>query len=1030
MNHKSAVSGLRKKAPLFTIVGGVVLINPVYAQNPPATELEEIVVTGMRMSLRQSMDIKRESIGVVDAISAEDIGRFPSTNIAESLQRIPGVAIDRQNGEGAQVTVRGFGPAFNLVTLNGRTVPTAEVNVWGNRDNYAGGQGRSFDFSNLAAEGVSSLEVFKTGQAILPSGGIGATLNVATRRPFDTPGTQATVAVKGMMDTSVEAGDDITPELSGLYSWTNDDQTFGVGVFGAYSKRDSSAAIGQTNDWVVRRADDFFSNTSIVRAGSDPANYVNPPADGELYAIPQDSRYDASDLSRERLNGQIVLQYRPTDTMTLTADYSYFQNENEELRYEQTNWFATPFDHLVFDGKGPVSQALYMQENNNGTKDIGFEQTYRAQKDEFGSFGLNFEWDVIDNGKVRLDVHTDTAESTPNNPLGHSATFVTMGAPIIVQHSVDWDNSDGFPVQSYTFDDSLSGNNNGVMDVGDLGTQVARSSSQTQKMDLDEFDLRWTSDFESSRLNVGVNYRATEVDVKAVTTQQDLGSWGIGNPRDVELYAPGVMEAYCLACRFSDYPVGQADVAFRGDATQLFRLLTPIYAAPGGPASNPLGNAVSVNSSSNQVQEDILALYGQFEVDAELAGHEVHITAGLRYEETDVSSSALQSVPTGILWTADNDFLIQYGTEMQTVKGKADYSHVLPNLDFRANVTDDIVARMSYSQTVGRAPYANLFASTTAGAPNRPTVLGGQTGGNSENPGLLPLESENFDISVEWYYGPDSYVSVGFFDKTVRNFLGSGVFTRPLFGLLDPTAGIAGSRSGDALDVIDSLAVDRSEANLFTLVSLIDELGSVGAAQAEFEANLVDGALPQAYVDAVLARHDVVGDANDPEMQFRVTQPINDQEGNVFGWELAGQHFFGESGFGIAGSYTWVNGDVEADPGQDPNENQFALVGLSDTANLTLMYEKYGISARLAYNWRDKFLSGTNQGGSRSPQYTDEFGQFDMSLMYDITEHWQVMAEGINLTGEDQREYRRKEGMTIWAYELAPRYTFGARYKF
>jgi hypothetical protein len=107
-------------------------------------------------------------------------------------------------------------------------------------------------------------------------------------------------------------------------------------------------------------------------------------------------------------------------------------------------------------------------------------------------------------------VHTDTAESTPNNPLGHSATFVTMGAPIIVQHSVDWDNSDGFPVQSYTFDDSLRGNNNGVMDTGDLGTQVARSSSQTQKMDLDEFDLRWTSDFDSSRLDVGVNYRATE----------------------------------------------------------------------------------------------------------------------------------------------------------------------------------------------------------------------------------------------------------------------------------------------------------------------------------------------------------------------------------------------------------------------------------------------------------------------------------------------------------------------------------------
>ena len=301
---------------------------------------------------------------------------------------------------------------------------------------------------------------------------------------------------------------------------------------------------------------------------------------------------------------------------------------------------------------------------------------------------------------------------------------------------------------------------------------------------------------------------------------------------------------------------------------------------------------------------------------------------------------------------------------------------------------------------------------------------------NSGNPALLPLESENFDISVEWYYGEDSYVSVGWFDKTVQNFVGTGVFTQPLFGLLDPTAGVAGSRSGNALGVIDSLGVDRSEAHLFTMVALIDELGSTEAAQAEFESHLVNGVLPQSYVDEILAAHDVVGDANDPEMQFRVSQPINDQEANIWGWEFAAQHFFGDSGFGLAGSYTIVNGDIEADPGQDPNENQFALVGLSDTANVTAMYENYGFSARLSYNWRDDFLNGTNQGGSRSGQFTEAFGQVDMTVSYDFNESLQVTVEGINLTGEDHRQYRRLDGMTVWAYELAPRYAVGARYKF
>ena len=1022
MKIKPTAPGRRVKAPLFTIVSGVVLINPVYAQTP-AAGLDEVIVTGMRVSLQKSMEVKRESVGVVDAINAEDIGKFPNTNIAESLQRIPGVAIDRQNGEGAQVTVRGFGPGYNLVTLNGRTVPTAEVNVWGNRDNYAGGQGRSFDFSNIASEGVSSLEVFKTGQAILPSGGIGATINVNTLRPFDSSTNQAVFGAKAIYDTSVEKGDEITPEISGLYNWVNDNRTLGFGVFGAYARRDSSAAIGQTNDWVVRRANDFFADTSIVRAGADPSNFVNAPADGQLFAIPQDSRYDASDLSRERINGQVVVQFRPTDSMTLTADYSYFSNENEEMRYEQTNWFATPFDHLVFDGNESVSQALLMQENNNGTKDMGFEQTNRAQKDELGSFGINFEWQVTDSGKLRLDAHTDNAESAPNNPLGHSATFVTIGTPIIQQHSVNWDDSDGFPQQSYTFNDALRGNGNGVIDVGDLGTQVARSSSQLQEVDLDEFDLRWTSDFEKGgRLDVGANYRTSKVFVYSRTTQQDLGSWGIANPQDVELYAPGVVEAFCLSCRFNDYPVGQADVAFAGDAAQLYSILTPIYEG--------LGNAVSVNKTQDWVDEDVTSLYGQFQVENEFMGREVRITAGLRYEETKVSSTALQSVPTNILWTADNDFLIQYGNQLQEVKGKGDYSHVLPNLDIRVNITDEFVTRMSYSQTVGRAQYADLFASTQALAPNRPTVLGGQTGGNSRNPALLPLESENFDVSLEWYYGPDSYVSVGFFDKTVQNFVGTGVFTRPLFGLLDPTAGVPGSRSGDALGVIDTLGVDRSEAHLFTLVALIDELGSVAAAQAEFEANLVNGVLPQAYVDAILAAHDVVGDANDPEMQFRVSQPINDQEANIYGWEFAAQHFFGDSGFGLAASYTIVNGDIDADPAQDPDENQFALVGLSDTANFTVMYENYGFMARLAYNWRDDFLNGTNQGGSRSPQFTEAYGQLDLNLSYDFSDRLQVMLEGINLTGEDHREYRRREGMTIWAYELAPRYAVGARYKF
>jgi TonB-dependent receptor len=165
-------------------------------------------------------------------------------------------------------------------------------------------------------------------------------------------------------------------------------------------------------------------------------------------------------------------------------------------------------------------------------------------------------------------------------------------------------------------------------------------------------------------------------------------------------------------------------------------------------------------------------------------------------------------------------------------------------------------------------------------------------------------------------------------------------------------------------------------------------------------------------------------------MQFRVEQPVNDKEGNIHGVELAWQHFFWDTGFGVAANYTIVDGDVEADPGQDPNQNAFALVGLSDTANVTLIYENYGWSARLAYNWRDKFVNATNVSGSRDPQYTDTFGQLDLAVTYDWGDNLQFSFEGINLNGENTIQYRRMPNMIVWAYELEPRYTIGARYRF
>jgi len=219
---------------MFTIVGGMVIINPVYAQNspdpqptaqtapsaqttptkpqkaakPPATTLGAVMVTGVRNSLEQSMNIKRDSIGIVDAISSEDIGKFPDTNLAESLQRITGVSIDRRDGAGSLVTVRGFGPDFNMVTVDGRHIPGADA--FGAAGSIAignvNGGSRAFNFAQLSPDGVSQLEVYKSGRANVASGGIGATIDIKTDRPFYHEGGKviATVPESQIVETLIE----------------------------------------------------------------------------------------------------------------------------------------------------------------------------------------------------------------------------------------------------------------------------------------------------------------------------------------------------------------------------------------------------------------------------------------------------------------------------------------------------------------------------------------------------------------------------------------------------------------------------------------------------------------------------------------------------------------------------------------------------------------------------------------------------------------------------------------------------------
>jgi len=391
-------------------------------------------------------------------------------------------------------------------------------------------------------------------------------------------------------------------------------------------------------------------------------------------------------------------------------------------------------------------------------------------------------------------------------------------------------------------------------------------------------------------------------------------------------------------------------------------------------------------------------------------------------------------VPSGIRWSQDNDFAVDGGPPSGAVTVKASYDNLLPSLDFNIEPIDNVMARASFSRTLARPDYGNLFASVSAGAPNRPTALGAApAGATRQDPALLPLQSDNFDVSLEWYYKPTSFVSVGFFNKDVRNFVGNQVTSGNLFGLRDPSSGAAGSRSGIALEFLRANGLPLSDINLFSYTALLTQNnGNQAATSAAFRNNIdpATGGLRTQFVVDLANAVDIVADPNDPLFEFAISGPVNNREGNIHGFEVAWTNFFGQTGFGFAVSYTKVNGDVNVDPYADPNVNIFALTGLGDSANLTGIYDKNGLSARVSYNWRDKYLSGTNQGGNRNPLFTAAFGTLDASISYDIAESFSISLEAVNLTSEPFRQYARTETNLVYVQELKPRFYLGARYRF
>lgn len=984
----------------------------VSAQDQGAEEgMEEVLVTGIRSSLKKSMDLKRDSVGVVDAISAEDIGKFPDTNLAESLQRITGVSIDRANGEGNSVTVRGFGADFNLVTFNNRQMPTATLG-----DGASPPSSRSFDFANLASEGIAGVEVYKTSRASVATGGIGSTINIKTASPLDSPGLKATIGVKGVMDTSQNDSTDTTPEVSGFFSNTFADDTFGVAISASHQQR--KASINQADvgwrDGYLGDCDFAGEWGALPRDECNSWNqtglHQNQPGDGDVYAIPQNASYSVNDIDRERVNGQLVLQYRPTERLTATLDYLYSANEVEVRNNNVGIWFNHEFTASAWTD-GPVAGPLFYTEIfdfmpwQGGSTDLSQSGSLASNKSENKSLGFNLEWEATDNLSLELDYHTSSAEAKPNNRFGSN---MSLGTTVfgVREQTINFENE--VPIISYV------GNNVDATDPANF--EASGSAFRTARMenDLDQLQLNGSYEinpdlFLSGKFADSVDFGLSMIDnqVRSSFGFLQTDSWGgeLGGPEDIPDEFFGFIS---LPDKF-DGMSGANDPSFlQGFYGFNFEQMADLLESQFGICSNSWngsnveGTCLAEPTVDRRITEETVSAYVQFNNTFELMGRDANLVYGGRYEETDVTSSALVPIPTGTNWASANELFLSYGGDSDFTSLNDKYSHFLPSVSFDMQPSENVKVRTAWSKSITRPTYQNLQGGRELAGLFRASGGGGSEG----NPGLEPNESQNFDLSVEWYYDDDSYVSAGFFNKKVKNFVGTDVIKDNAFGLTNPTAG---PRAAAAAAVV----------------------GNDGTAIRQYLLDPANGFAGIVYtgIDAGSGLHtgQILGLPEDPLVVFDISRPeVNDQTANLDGFELALQHNFGDSGFGAILNYTIVNGDFEYDNTQSFRESQFTLVGLSDSANLIVFYDKNGLQGRLAYNWRDEFLAGNGP----NPFYTEAYGQLDANISYELGDNWTIFAESINLTGEDRRGHRRSDNTVTFATPGEPRYMFGARYTY
>ena len=726
--------------PAMLLTGFILGPGNVYSQES-AEVIEEVVVRGIRKSLQESLAVKQDSTNFVDAISAEDVGKLPDSNIAEALQRVAGVAIQRNRGEGDFVSIRGLGPEFVRSTVNGRTMLSATESRQATRNGgLKDSSGRKTNFDLLPSDIINSLQVVKSPSAEHVEGGMGGVVDVHTHRPLDL-GNKIVGSAKGAYRMFNE---DVEPAVAGLFSWVSEDEIFGWLGSVSYSERYIREDNNDNYGWCT--LDSFCPPAVVLDTNGDGVgdltDYVTTSA-----ALPASYSED-----RDRLTLASTLQWEVGDGHELTADVFYSERNIDtsgaksavmECCGAVAGWRAMEFGNVDMAANPDGSVTVDAVINDKGTltdftaNSIVLALTDVQQVDDtvFG-LGLNYDFSLSDWADLKFDIAYSEAEGEQN--------FLRNGLQTTERSAFDVRISGG---QVHV------GNFRGP-DLSDISNYVTRNADSVERYNDDsEFAVGLDAVF-AERVKLGVRYRDRTKEVQDYTTfnvftgnipAAGIETFHVGNFLDGD----------------SSYPFGQ--VAFPDIASSRAYILANVPGSSFDVEYRPV--------DSYKTGEQTLAAYAQLELEGEIGSIPYLGNVGVRIIRTETDVTGYNQP-----FRIDNDpvtrlgSVVALGEEIVPWTVSSDYINVLPSLNLRFELKDNLFLRFSANKSLTRPTFDDLRPGLTVANPTNRIASAG-------NPELVAYESLNYDLGLEWYFADSSAVYVGAFWKQIDEFIGGSTST-------------------------------------------------------------------------------------------------------------------------------------------------------------------------------------------------------------------------------------------------------------